>query len=375
MFGAGASEGAPAEHETAGTGPKLQPGYEPPAARADAAMAELVTTDGTAASAHFEQTADPSAGAQQPAELASAPHDASVAASAHADELMPDAPDARAEVFAPPAAGALPTGYAAAGASNQPGAREGGGAGGECAPGAGFGHGGGEMHAPPRDALDATADASYTPMPPPASAAGAAAAGVAGGYGDAGVKYEASELGEGSEAVGQGYAQLGAPQQPHASGPHADPNAPAAQQGPRARGAQQQQQQPPPAMAGQGPPYPGGPGGGPGVYGGMAMGGMPGSMPAGCGGAAADGGGGGGGCMVPHYGGGGGGGGGGAQPGHGAPPAGKQLRVEDALDYLDLVKFRFESQPQIYNQFLEIMKVTHALRHRHRHGRRLRHGS
>ncbi|KAK4884156.1 hypothetical protein RN001_000427 [Aquatica leii] len=34
----------------------------------------------------------------------------------------------------------------------------------------------------------------------------------------------------------------------------------------------------------------------------------------------------------------------------------QRLKVEDALSYLDLVKFKFESQPQVYNDFLDIMK-------------------
>ncbi len=33
-----------------------------------------------------------------------------------------------------------------------------------------------------------------------------------------------------------------------------------------------------------------------------------------------------------------------------------RLRVEDALSYLDQVKYKFENQPQIYNDFLDIMK-------------------
>jgi hypothetical protein len=31
--------------------------------------------------------------------------------------------------------------------------------------------------------------------------------------------------------------------------------------------------------------------------------------------------------------------------------------VEDALSYLDQVKFKFGNQPQVYNDFLDIMKV------------------
>lgn len=41
------------------------------------------------------------------------------------------------------------------------------------------------------------------------------------------------------------------------------------------------------------------------------------------------------------------------QPGPGAPP---RLKVEDALSYLDQVKFQYADQPQIYNNFLDIMK-------------------
>ncbi|XP_022658802.1 paired amphipathic helix protein Sin3a-like [Varroa jacobsoni] len=57
--------------------------------------------------------------------------------------------------------------------------------------------------------------------------------------------------------------------------------------------------------------------------------------------------------------------GGGGQPappspggGHGAPSGGQcqRLKVEDALSYLDLVKYKFGSQPHVYNDFLDIMK-------------------
>lgn len=53
------------------------------------------------------------------------------------------------------------------------------------------------------------------------------------------------------------------------------------------------------------------------------------------------------------------GGGGGA--GGGAGAAGGQdkfqrLKVEDALSYLDQVKYKFGNQPQVYNDFLDIMK-------------------
>lgn len=42
------------------------------------------------------------------------------------------------------------------------------------------------------------------------------------------------------------------------------------------------------------------------------------------------------------------------QPGQpGAPP---RLKVEDALSYLDQVKYQYADQPQIYNNFLDIMK-------------------
>uniref|UniRef100_A0A1A9WNV6 Paired amphipathic helix protein Sin3a n=1 Tax=Glossina brevipalpis TaxID=37001 RepID=A0A1A9WNV6_9MUSC len=45
---------------------------------------------------------------------------------------------------------------------------------------------------------------------------------------------------------------------------------------------------------------------------------------------------------------------GGPQPGQpGAPP---RLKVEDALSYLDQVKYQYADQPQIYNNFLDIMK-------------------
>lgn len=43
--------------------------------------------------------------------------------------------------------------------------------------------------------------------------------------------------------------------------------------------------------------------------------------------------------------------------GPGAPVAQFQrLKVEDALSYLDQVKFKFSTQPQVYNDFLDIMK-------------------
>lgn len=41
-------------------------------------------------------------------------------------------------------------------------------------------------------------------------------------------------------------------------------------------------------------------------------------------------------------------------------PTGKEqfqrLKVEDALSYLDQVKYKFGNQPQVYNDFLDIMK-------------------
>lgn len=41
----------------------------------------------------------------------------------------------------------------------------------------------------------------------------------------------------------------------------------------------------------------------------------------------------------------------------GGPPAQFQrLKVEDALSYLDQVKYKFNTQPQVYNDFLDIMK-------------------
>merc|ERR1719414_710726 len=38
------------------------------------------------------------------------------------------------------------------------------------------------------------------------------------------------------------------------------------------------------------------------------------------------------------------------------PPSFQRLKVEDALSYLDQVKFKFGNQPQVYNDFLDIMK-------------------
>ena len=39
------------------------------------------------------------------------------------------------------------------------------------------------------------------------------------------------------------------------------------------------------------------------------------------------------------------------------PPSFQRLKVEDALSYLDQVKFKFGNQPQVYNDFMDIMKV------------------
>ena len=44
----------------------------------------------------------------------------------------------------------------------------------------------------------------------------------------------------------------------------------------------------------------------------------------------------------------------------GAAPPYRQLKVEDALAYLDQVKMKFEDKPEIYNQFLDIMKECQA---------------
>lgn len=38
------------------------------------------------------------------------------------------------------------------------------------------------------------------------------------------------------------------------------------------------------------------------------------------------------------------------------PEAGRQLNVTDALSYLDAVKVQFQERPEVYNQFLDIMK-------------------
>ena len=34
----------------------------------------------------------------------------------------------------------------------------------------------------------------------------------------------------------------------------------------------------------------------------------------------------------------------------------QRLKVEDALSYLDQVKYKFDNKPQVYNDFLDIMK-------------------
>jgi paired amphipathic helix protein Sin3a len=70
---------------------------------------------------------------------------------------------------------------------------------------------------------------------------------------------------------------------------------------------------------------------------------------------------GGGGQPLRNAGGGGGGGmqsGGGGGGGGGGNPSFQRLKVEDALSYLDQVKFKFGNQPQVYNDFLDIMKVN-----------------
>lgn len=45
-----------------------------------------------------------------------------------------------------------------------------------------------------------------------------------------------------------------------------------------------------------------------------------------------------------------------AAPSHAEQPGFHRLKVEDALSYLDQVKFKFGNQPQVYNDFLDIMK-------------------
>ena len=49
---------------------------------------------------------------------------------------------------------------------------------------------------------------------------------------------------------------------------------------------------------------------------------------------------------------------GGGGPGN---PSFQRLKVEDALSYLDQVKFKFGNQPQVYNDFLDIMKVSKSV--------------
>lgn len=39
-----------------------------------------------------------------------------------------------------------------------------------------------------------------------------------------------------------------------------------------------------------------------------------------------------------------------------SPSSCQRLKVEDALSYLDQVKFKFGNKPQVYNDFLDIMK-------------------
>lgn len=42
----------------------------------------------------------------------------------------------------------------------------------------------------------------------------------------------------------------------------------------------------------------------------------------------------------------------------------QRLKVEDALSYLDQVKFKFGNQPQVYNDFLDIMKEFKSQRYK-----------
>lgn len=46
----------------------------------------------------------------------------------------------------------------------------------------------------------------------------------------------------------------------------------------------------------------------------------------------------------------------GAPPGSTGQEKFQRLKVEDALSYLDQVKYKFGNQPQVYNDFLDIMK-------------------
>ena len=41
---------------------------------------------------------------------------------------------------------------------------------------------------------------------------------------------------------------------------------------------------------------------------------------------------------------------------HSPPPQQQQAKFESALDFLDQVKVKFSDQPEVYTQFLEIMK-------------------
>lgn len=41
----------------------------------------------------------------------------------------------------------------------------------------------------------------------------------------------------------------------------------------------------------------------------------------------------------------------------------QRLKVEDALSYLDQVKLQFGNQPQVYNDFLDIMKEFKSQRY------------
>lgn len=54
-----------------------------------------------------------------------------------------------------------------------------------------------------------------------------------------------------------------------------------------------------------------------------------------------------------------------SQPAGGQPPQQQyqRLKVEDALSYLDQVKLQFGSQPQVYNDFLDIMKEFKSQRY------------
>lgn len=41
-------------------------------------------------------------------------------------------------------------------------------------------------------------------------------------------------------------------------------------------------------------------------------------------------------------------------------PSYQRLKVEDALSYLDQVKSKFQNNPEVYNDFLDIMKEFKA---------------